>query len=153
MPYGAYIGAKSAIQGLKIPILGVLIPINQYLRMARPPNPRINSRIRNIKEGFYNAKKNESPYVSHVFVCTNDRGGERKSCADNNSQLIKSKLKEAVNEKGWKGKVRISTSGCMGLCAKGSNVMIYPQKVWFSEVSTDDVDEIVSTIEHIMANH
>jgi|GEM_PF-5778322 len=25
-------------------------------------------------------KQNESPYVSHVFVCTNDRGGERKSC-------------------------------------------------------------------------
>ena len=98
-------------------------------------------------------KQNESPYVSHVFVCTNDRSGERKSCADNNSQLIKSKLKDAVNEKGWKGKVRISTSGCMGLCAKGSNVMIYPQKVWFSEVFSDDVDEIVSTIERVMAKY
>ena len=95
-------------------------------------------------------KQNESPYLSHVFVCTNDRKGERKSCADNNSQIIKSKLKDAVNEKGWKGKVRISTSGCMGLCAKGSNVMIYPQKVWFSEVFPDDVDEIVSTIEHVV---
>ena len=85
-------------------------------------------------------KQNESPYVAHVFVCTNDRGGARKSCADNNSQLIKSKLKDVVNEKGWKGKVRISTSGCMGLCAKGSNVMIYPQKVWFSEIFPDGVD-------------
>ena len=98
-------------------------------------------------------KKNESPYVSHVFVCTNDRKGEKKSCADNNSQLIRSKLKDAVNEKGWKGKVRISTSGCMGLCAKGSNVLIYPQKVWFSDVFPDDgVDEIVSAIEQIMAD-
>ena len=96
--------------------------------------------------------RNKLPYVSHVFVCTNDRGGERKSCADNNSQLIKSKLKGAVNEKGWKGKVRISTSGCMGLCAKGSNVMIYPQKVLFSEVFPDDVDEIVSAIERVMAD-
>ncbi len=94
----------------------------------------------------------ESPYVSHVFVCTNDRGGKRKSCADNNSQLIKSKLKDAVNEKGWKGKVRISTSGCMGLCARGSNVMIYPQKEWFSEVVPDDVDEIVSTLERVMTD-
>ncbi len=94
-------------------------------------------------------KQSESPYVSHVFVCTNDRGGKRKSCADNNSQLIKSKLKDAVNEKGWKGKVRISTSGCMGLCAKGPNVIIYPQKIWFSEVFPDDVDEIVSTIEGV----
>jgi (2Fe-2S) ferredoxin len=40
----------------------------------------------------------------------------------------------------------------MGLCAKGSNVMIYPQKVWFSKVFTEDVDEIVSTIERVMAD-
>ena len=97
-------------------------------------------------------KQNESPYVSHVFVCTNDRRGERKSCEDNDSHFIKSKLKEVVNEKGWKGKVRISTSGCMGLCANGPNVMIYPQKIWFHEVSSDDVDKIVSTLERIMAD-
>lgn len=97
-------------------------------------------------------KQEESPYVCHVFVCTNDRGGEGKSCADNNSQLIKSKLKDVVTEKNWKGKVRISTSGCMGLCANGPNVMIYPQKVWFSEVSPNDIDEIVSTIKQIMAD-
>jgi (2Fe-2S) ferredoxin len=98
------------------------------------------------------AKQNESPYVAHVFVCTNDRRGERKSCADNNSPLTKSKLKDIVNAKGLKGKVRISTSGCMGLCAKGSNVMIYPQKVWFSEVLPDDVEKIVSAIERIVAD-
>ena len=97
-------------------------------------------------------KQGESPYVSHVFVCTNDRAGARKSCADNNSQLIKAKLKDVVNEKGWKGKVRISSSGCMGLCANGPNVVIYPQKEWFSEVSPDDVDEIVSAIERFMAD-
>jgi (2Fe-2S) ferredoxin len=97
-------------------------------------------------------KQNESPYRSHVFVCTNDRKGERKSCADNNSRQIKAKLKDFVNEKGWKGKIRISTSGCMGLCAKGSNVMVYPQKIWFSGVFPDDVDEIVSTLDRIMAD-
>ncbi len=95
--------------------------------------------------------QNQIPYVSHVYVCTNDRKGERKSCADNNSQLVKSTLKDAVDENGWKGKVRISTSGCMGLCAKGSNVMVYPQNVWFSDVSPDDLDEIVSTVERIVA--
>ena len=97
-------------------------------------------------------KQNESPYVAHVFVCTNDRGGERKSCADNNSPLIKKKLKDEVNGKGWKGKVRVSTSGCMGICAKGSNVMIYPQKVWFSEVLPYDVNEIVDLLERFMAD-
>ncbi len=92
-------------------------------------------------------EQNESPFVSHVFVCTNDRGGKRQSCADSNSQLVKSCLKDAVDEKGWKGKVRVSTSGCMGLCDKGANVMIYPQKVWLSKVTPDAVDEIISVIE------
>jgi len=95
--------------------------------------------------------QNESPYIAHVFVCTNDRGGERKSCADGNSQLLKTKLKEAVEAKGWKGKVRVSTSGCLGVCGEGPNVMIYPQKLWFSGVTPDDVDAILSTIERLMS--
>jgi len=96
--------------------------------------------------------KNESPYVAHVFVCTNDRDGKRKSCADDNSPLIRSKLKDEINEKGWKGKIRISNSGCMGVCAQGPNAMIYPQKIWFSEVFPGDVDNIVSTLERIMSD-
>ena len=98
------------------------------------------------------ADKKESPFISHIFVCTNDRDGKSKSCADNNSQLVRSKLKEAVNEKGCKGKVRVSQSGCMGLCAKGSNVMIYPQKIWFAGVFPDDVEEIVSTVQGIVGS-
>lgn len=96
------------------------------------------------------ANKNVSPYIAHVFVCTNDRKKERQSCADNNSSELKDILKQAVNEKGWKGKVRISTSGCMGLCAKGSNVLIYPQQIWFSETLPEDAVEIIDTIEKIM---
>ena len=92
-----------------------------------------------------------SPYIAHLFVCTNDRKGERKSCADNQSQLVRARLKEVADERGWKGKVRISNSGCMGLCAKGPNVMIYPQKIWFSGVSPEDVDDIVAAIERILA--
>jgi len=98
-------------------------------------------------------KQKESPYISHVFICTNDRKGERKSCSDNNSEEIKAKLKTIVNDKGWKEKVRVSTSGCMGLCANGPNVMIYPQKIWFSEVSIEDVETIVTTIERIITEH
>ncbi|MBM3163588.1 MAG: (2Fe-2S) ferredoxin domain-containing protein [Chlorobi bacterium] len=98
------------------------------------------------------AVQHESPYLVHVFVCTNDRGGTRKSCADDSSHLVKEALKRVVDGKGWKGKVRVSTSGCMGLCATGPNVMIYPQKAWFSGVSPDDVDGIVSVIGRFIAD-
>ena len=96
------------------------------------------------------AVQKESPYVCHVFVCTNDRGGERKSCADNNSQLVKKRLKEEMNTRGWDQQVRISQSGCMGLCGLGSNVMLYPQKIWFSEVFEEDLEKIISSIEIIL---
>jgi (2Fe-2S) ferredoxin len=96
------------------------------------------------------AHEKESPYVCHVFVCTNDRGGKRKSCADNNSPLIRATLKEEAGNIGWKGRVRVSKCGCMGFCAEGPNVMIYPQGVWFSEVSPGDVGKIVSRVEEIL---
>ncbi len=98
------------------------------------------------------AVQHESPYLVHVFVCTNDRGGERKSCADDSSLLVKAALKRAVDEKGWKGNVRVSACGCMGLCATGPNVMIYPQKVLFSGVSPDDIQSIVSAVERFVAD-
>ena len=92
----------------------------------------------------------KSPYDSHVFVCTNDRGGVRKSCADGNSQKTRARLKAEINKRGWKGRVRVSQCGCMGLCAKGPNVMIYPQKSWFSAVTSEDTDHIITRIESML---
>jgi (2Fe-2S) ferredoxin len=92
----------------------------------------------------------ETPYVCHVFVCTNDRGGTRKSCADGESPLVRAALKKEVNDRGWKGKVRVSNSGCMGLCGQGPNVVIYPQKIWFSNVAPDDLGQIVTKVEEIL---
>ena len=97
------------------------------------------------------SKRNHAPYLAHVFVCTNDRNGARKSCADNDSPRLKAALKEMVNEQGWQGRVRISTAGCLGLCAQGPNVLIYPQQIWFSEVSPADLAEIMATLEQLVA--
>ena len=96
-------------------------------------------------------KLNESPYIAHVFVCTNDRQGERKSCADGASARLKDALKNAVAAKGWRGKVRVSTCGCMGLCEAGPNVMIHPQKIWFSGTAPDALPEILAALARIMA--
>lgn len=91
-----------------------------------------------------------SPYVCHVFVCTNDRGGVRKSCADGKSPNVRKILKQAVAERGWKPQVRVSQCGCMGLCAEGPNIILYPQRMWFSSVAEQDVDRILDTIEGIL---
>ena len=93
---------------------------------------------------------NQSPYVCHVFVCINDRGGKAKACADGDSPHVRAALKAAINERGWKGKVRVSPSGCMGLCQDGPNVIIYPQRIWFSGVAPGDLAQVVTQIEQIV---
>jgi len=92
----------------------------------------------------------KSPYICHVLVCTNDRQGRRKSCADGNSAQVRAALKKEVGDRGWRGKVRVSPSGCLGLCADGPNVLIYPQKIWFPGVSTADVPDIVARMAQIV---
>ena len=88
-----------------------------------------------------------APYTCHVFVCVKDRQGERKSCADGNSPRIKAILKKEVKARGWADRVRVSESGCLGLCPHGPNVIIYPRKTWFSGVTEADIPAILARVE------
>jgi (2Fe-2S) ferredoxin len=93
----------------------------------------------------------EIPYKCHVITCVNDRQGERQSCGNSGSLEIRMKLKEAVKEMGWlKKDVRVSQSGCLGMCKAGPIVMIYPQNILFSQVTLDDVPRILDQIKEIM---
>ena len=96
------------------------------------------------------AEEQTAPYLCHIFVCTNDRKGERKSCADGNSPALRVLLKNEIKNLGLQGRVRVSQSGCMGLCKKGPNVILYPQKIWFSDVGESDVHEILSKVESLL---
>ena len=91
-------------------------------------------------------KTRKTPYKCHVFVCTRSRNGEEKSCADGDGAAIKAMLKEAAKDRGWKNIVRISESGCLGVCNLGPNVMIYPQHIWLSQVKSSDVPEILNIV-------
>lgn len=93
-----------------------------------------------------------SPFVCHIFVCVNDRHGERKSCADGQGAALKDRLKDEVAGRGWKGRVRVSQCGCMGLCEKGPNVMLYPQRVWFSAVAPEDAGAILQKVESFLSS-
>ncbi len=92
----------------------------------------------------------ETPYICHIFVCTHMRGGERKSCGDEEGVELRAVLKSEVASRGWKKWVRVSQSGCLGQCEQGSNVMIYPQAIWYKMTTLDDVDTILHSIQSIL---
>ena len=92
-----------------------------------------------------------TPYQCHLFVCTKTRDGIRRSCGDHDSSRIKSTLKDEVNKRGWKSRVRVSDTGCLGLCDDGPNVLIHPQKIWFSDVGMEDIPAILKQVEELLA--
>ena len=81
-------------------------------------------------------------YRSHVLVC----GGT--GCASSGSGQILENFKTQIKEKGLEDEVAVVQTGCHGLCALGPIVVVYPEAIFYSQVSADDVPEIVS--EHLL---
>ena len=88
-------------------------------------------------------ESSRSPYLKQLYVCINQRDPGVTCCAEGGSEPILEKLKEYVKAHGLKGKVRVSRSGCMDVCAQGPNVMVYPDYRWYSRVTLQDVDRII----------
>ena len=87
---------------------------------------------------------NESkvPYAKQIFVCTNDRKGEKPSCGDHHAEEIFTELRKIAKDKGLHPKIRVAQAKCLGQCSIGTNIMIYPDNVWYSHVELAHVKEI-----------
>ncbi len=81
-------------------------------------------------------------YRAHVLVC----GGT--GCASSGSGKIQDTFKEQLEEKGLSNEVAIVQTGCHGLCALGPIVVVYPEGTFYSQVTPEDVPEIVA--EHLL---
>jgi (2Fe-2S) ferredoxin len=83
----------------------------------------------------------------HVFVCTNRRPPDdpRGSCAATGAEAVLAAFKREVAARGLNadGGVRANASGCLGTCAQGVSVVVYPAGVWYAHVVPEDVPAIV----------
>ncbi len=64
-------------------------------------------------------------------------------CSAGGSEEILKTLKDEVKKRGLKGKIRALRSGCMDLCEKGPNLMVFPDGVHLSGVALTDIPQIV----------
>ena len=89
-------------------------------------------------------------FERHVFICENlrDTDNSKGCCAAKGSGAIRSKLKKLAYDAGLKGRVRINSAGCLGHCALGVTIVVYPEAVWYGGVTLEDVDELFT--EHIL---
>jgi (2Fe-2S) ferredoxin len=84
-------------------------------------------------------------YRAHVFMCCNRRpeGHRRGSCAARGSEALRDYMKARAKELGLKG-VRVNQAGCLDRCEFGPTMVIYPEGVWYSPKTREDVDEILA---------
>ena len=85
-------------------------------------------------------------YRLHVFLCTNSRPAThpRGSCAGSGATPLRDYMKARVKELKLPN-VRINSAGCLDRCECGPVMVIYPDGIWYSFKTHDDIDEILQT--------
>src|SRR5258706_571819 len=121
--------------------------------IIRPPPPhpvypagrrdrRIVSAARVMILCLFGREEPMGQYRRHVFVCTH---GEY--CPFDGSAEVHRLLKEAVSARGLKTEIRVNKAGCFNQCGNGPMVVIYPDDVWYGQVTPEKVSRIVE--EHL----
>jgi NADH-quinone oxidoreductase subunit F len=85
-----------------------------------------------------------SPDRRQVLVCT---GG---GCIASGSLDVVSAFRRTLAAKGLDGSVQLLETGCLGPCAQGPVVVVYPDGTFYQQVKAADVDEIVDS--HLLRN-
>jgi (2Fe-2S) ferredoxin len=89
------------------------------------------------------------PYRRTLFVCTNLREeGGRPACAARGSEALCQSLKDEIARRGLKGVIRAMKSGCHDFCEEGPNIMVFPDGDLYSNVSSDDLPQLIDKLLH-----
>lgn len=90
----------------------------------------------------------KAPIKRHVFVCNG------KSCSAVGSSEVKSEFERILEEKGLRqgkkskgrnpmGEIVLTDCGSVGFCSLGVAVLVYPEGIWYGQVTAADVPEII----------
>lgn len=112
-----------------------MITINDLNRIKEETLEKIELR-RSKQSTMSFEKKDMKSHMTHVLVC----GGT--GCHSSQGDEIRRLLEEKVEEKGLDN-IKVTLTGCFGLCETGPNIVIYPEGIFYSQVKLEDIDEIV----------
>jgi (2Fe-2S) ferredoxin len=83
------------------------------------------------------------PFRYHVYACQQEKPGDAPCCSARGSAAVLDALRKELAAKQLMDVVQITTSGSLGMCERGPNMVVYPEGIWYSGVQVADVPEIV----------
>jgi (2Fe-2S) ferredoxin len=87
-------------------------------------------------------------YKYHGFICINEREGDVSSCRKSGATAdMIEYCKDRLRAEGiiGPGGAVVTRTGCMGRCAGGPLMVVYPDAVWYTFVDNSDLDEIIES--------
>jgi len=88
----------------------------------------------------------------HVFVCSQSRplGHPRGSCGQRGCSDVVDEFMFQFQQRQCFDKVAVTPCACIGPCGQGPNVLVYPEGVFYTGVSKEDVSAIFD--EHLLGD-
>lgn len=84
-----------------------------------------------------------------ILVCTNERPPEAtKPCCGPRGMDVYRRFKDVVRKQGLRDRVMTVRTGCLKHCSQGITVCVWPENLWFRQVTVDDVESIVTRCCH-----
>lgn len=88
-------------------------------------------------------------FKNHVFCCTNRRepGHTRGCCAEKDAEMLRDYMKQKAKSLKIPS-TRINNAGCLDRCELGPTIVVYPEGIWYSCKTKEDIDEVLT--EHLL---
>lgn len=92
-------------------------------------------------------------YRYHVFFCTNQRPNGLACCQDHDAEALRDYAKAQMKklQRSLPHTVRINTAGCLDRCSHGPVMVVYPEAIWYTYQTREDIDAIID--EHLVQGH
>ncbi|WP_313055681.1 (2Fe-2S) ferredoxin domain-containing protein [Pseudomonas lopnurensis] len=82
----------------------------------------------------------------HIFVCMQRRaeGHPRGCCVAKGGDALLDAFSQALIRRNLTGRIALTSTGCLGPCQAGANVLIYPGALMYSWAEPADADTILA---------
>ena len=85
------------------------------------------------------------PFRYHVYLCEQQKPEGLPCCSARGARAVVDALRKELAARGLFNEVQVTGCGSLGLCERGPNMVVYPEGVWYSGLTPEDVPEIVES--------